>query len=40
VYSVEEFRGEVRGSFFKTALADKKLLIIWDENDLRELGQK
>jgi predicted nucleotidyltransferase len=40
VYSVREFGKKVRGNFLKTVLADKKLFIIGDEDDLRELGQK
>ena len=40
VYSVKEFRKKVRANFLKTVLADKKLFVIGDEDDLRELGQK
>jgi uncharacterized protein len=40
VYSIREFGKKVRGNFLKTVLADKKLFIIGDEDDLRELGQK
>ena len=40
VYSIREFGTKVRGNFLKTVLADKKLFIIGDEDDLRELGQK
>jgi uncharacterized protein len=40
VYSVREFGKKVRGNFLKNVLADKKLFIIGDEDDLRELGQK
>jgi predicted nucleotidyltransferase len=40
VYSVTEFGKKVRGNFLKNVLADKKLYIIGDEDDLRELGQK
>lgn len=40
VYSIKEFGKKVRGNFLKTVLADKKLFIIGDEDDLRELGQK
>jgi predicted nucleotidyltransferase len=40
VYSIREFGKKVRGNFLKTVLADKKLFIIGDEHNLRELGQK
>ncbi len=40
VYSVREFRKKIRENFLKTVLSDKKLFIIGDEDDLRELGQK
>ena len=40
VYSIREFGKKVRGNFLKNVLADKKLFIIGDEDDLRELGQK
>jgi|SRR5690348_10438532 predicted nucleotidyltransferase len=40
VYSIREFSKKVRGNFLKTVLAEKKLFIIGDEDDLRELGQK
>jgi len=40
VYSVSEFRKKVRENFLKTVLSDRKLFIIGDEDDLRELGQK
>lgn len=40
LYSIKEFGKKVRGNFLKTVLADKKLFIIGDEDDLRELGQK
>jgi uncharacterized protein len=40
VYSIREFGKKVRRNFLKTVLADKKLFIIGDEDDLRELGQK
>ena len=40
VYSIREFGKKERGNFLKTVLADKKLFIIGDEDDLRELGQK
>ena len=40
VYSIREFGKKVRGNFLKTVLADKKLFIVGDEDDLRELGKK
>lgn len=40
VYSWKEFRKKARANFLKTVLADKKLFIIGNEHDLRELGQK
>jgi predicted nucleotidyltransferase len=40
VYSMREFGKKVRGNFLKTVLADKKLFIIGDEDDVRELGQE
>src|SRR5215467_8056890 len=40
VYSVKEFRKKARENFLKTVLSEKKLFIIGDEDDLRELGQK
>lgn len=40
VYSVREFRKKASGNFLKTVLADKKVFIVGDEDDLRELGQK
>jgi uncharacterized protein len=40
VYSAREFRKKVQGNFLKTVLADRKLFIIGDDDDLRELGQK
>src|SRR5438045_6002036 len=40
VYSIREFSKKLRGNFLKTVLADKKLFIIGDEDDLRDLGQK
>lgn len=40
VYSIKEFGNKVRGNFLKTVLADNKLFIIGDEDDLRELGKK
>ena len=40
VYSIREFGNKVGGNFLKTVLADKKLFIIGDEDDLRKLVQK
>jgi len=40
VYSIREFSKKLRGNFLKTVLAEKKLFIIGDEDDLRDLGQK
>jgi len=40
VYSIREFGNKVRGNFLKTVLADNKLFIVGDEDDLRELGEK
>ena len=40
VYSIREFSKKLRGNFLKTVLAEKKLFIIGDEDDLRNLGQK
>ena len=40
VYSFKEFSKKVRGNFLKTVLAEKKLFIIGDEDDLRQLGQE
>lgn len=40
VYSIREFARKIRGNFLKSVLAEKKLFIIGDEDDLRELGQK
>jgi predicted nucleotidyltransferase len=40
VYSIREFSKKVGGNFLKTVLDEKKLFIIGDEDDLRELGQK
>jgi predicted nucleotidyltransferase len=40
VCSIRELGKKVRGNFLKTVLADKKLFILGDEDDLRELGQK
>ena len=40
VYSAHEFQKRLRGNFLKTVLAEKKVFIIGDEGDLRELGQE
>ncbi len=40
VYSTREFLSKVKGNFLKTVLAEKKLFVIGDEHDLRELGQQ
>jgi predicted nucleotidyltransferase len=40
VYSMREFGKKVRGNFLRSVLADKKLFIIGDEDDVRELGQQ
>lgn len=40
VYSIKEFTKKLRGNFLKSVLAEKKLFIIGDEDDLRDLGQK
>jgi len=40
VYTIREFSKKLRGNFLKTVLAEKKLFIIGDEDDLRDLGQK
>jgi len=40
VYTVKEFTSRVRGNFLKTALGEKKLFLIGDENVLRELGHQ
>lgn len=40
VYSVREFLTKMGGTFLTTILAGRKLFIIGDENDLRELGPK
>jgi len=40
VYSIKEFSKKLRGNFLKSVLAEKKLFIIGDEDDLRVLGQK
>ncbi len=40
VYTAREFTGKLRGNFLKTVLGGKKLFLIGDENDLRELGRQ
>jgi predicted nucleotidyltransferase len=40
VYSIREFTMKLRGNFLKNVLSEKKLYIIGDDDDLRELGQK
>ncbi len=40
VYTLNEFKTKLRGNFLKTVLAEQKLFLIGDENDLRELGQQ
>jgi len=40
VYTINEFKSKLRGNFLKTVLAEQKLFLIGDENDLRELGQQ
>ena len=40
VYTAREFTGKLRGNFLKTVLGGKKLFIIGDEDDLRELGRQ
>jgi predicted nucleotidyltransferase len=39
IYTANEFKSKMRGSFLKTVLGEKKLFIIGDENVLGELGQ-
>jgi len=39
VYTPAEFAGKLRGNFLKTVLGGKKLYIIGDEDDLREMGR-
>jgi uncharacterized protein len=39
IYTLNEFTSRVRGNFLKTVLGEKRLLLIGDENVLRELGQ-
>lgn len=40
VYSAREFRSKVQGNFLKTVLAQKKLFLIGDEDELRDLGEE
>lgn len=40
VYSIREFTMKLRGNFLKNVLSEKKIYIIGDEDDLRDLGQK
>ena len=40
VYTATEFTSKLRGNFLKTVLGGKKLFLIGDENDLRELGRQ
>jgi predicted nucleotidyltransferase len=40
VYSTREFRSKVEGNFLRTVLAGKKLFLIGDESELRELGKE
>jgi predicted nucleotidyltransferase len=40
VYSTREFRSKVQGNFLRTVLAGKKLFLIGDEIELRELGKE
>lgn len=40
VYSTSEFREKVKGNFLKTVLAGKKLFLIGDESDFRDLGKQ
>lgn len=40
VYTAKEFSSKLRGNFLKTVLGGKKLFIIGDEDDLRELGRQ
>lgn len=40
VYSIREFTMKLRGNFLKNVLSEKKLFVIGDEDDLRDLGQK
>lgn len=40
VYSNDEFRNKAQGNFLKTVLARRKLFLIGDESDLRDLGKQ
>lgn len=40
VYTAREFTSKLKGNFLKTVLGGKKLFIIGDEDDLRELGRQ
>ncbi len=40
VFTAKEFTSKLRGNFLKTVLAGRKLFLIGDENDLRELGRQ
>jgi predicted nucleotidyltransferase len=40
VYTAREFTSKLRGNFLKTVLGGKKLFLIGDEDDLRELGHQ
>jgi predicted nucleotidyltransferase len=40
VYTAREFTGKLYGNFLKTVLGGKKLFLIGDEDDLRELGRQ
>ena len=40
VYTVTEFTTKMHGNFLKTVLGGKKLFLIGDDNDLRELGRQ
>ncbi|HUY93807.1 MAG TPA: hypothetical protein VMU71_00870 [Terracidiphilus sp.] len=40
VYTAREFTSKLRGHFLKTVLGGKKLFLIGDEDDLRELGRQ
>jgi uncharacterized protein len=40
VYTAREFTSKLRGNFLKTVLDGKKLFLIGDEDDLRELGRQ
>jgi hypothetical protein len=40
VYSIREFTMKLGDNFLRNVLSEKKLFIIGDEDDLRNLGQK